>query len=424
MSSSKPRTSLPTAITRRDILAGLARLAALGCVGVFSTRQGWASPEWMASMSPGGLSQIPRSLLRNAPVGRFWISANSEGVACGSCHAVVEPYIGDSFRHENASVQCQLCARRCVIAPGERGQCRARANVDGKLRSLVYGHPVSVHVDPIEKKPFYHFIPGSAAFSLATTGCPLRCRFCQNWEISQASPEDFPTQYVPPVGIVDAAQTRKAPIIAYTYNEPTVFSEYLLDIAKLARERSIRSVLVSCGFMNEEPLNEMCDLLDGIKIDLKGFSQDFYEKVSDAKLEPVLRSIRQVARRGVHLEIVNLVVPSLNDSEQMLSELCKWVVGELGPDVPVHFTRFHPDYRMLNLPPTPVSTLEKAYETARRAGMHYPYVGNVPGHPGNHTHCPRCSRVVVKRTGFFVIETHVEKGLCKFCGESIAGVWT
>jgi pyruvate formate lyase activating enzyme len=221
-----------------------------------------------------------------------------------------------------------------------------------------------------------------------------------------------------------SARARKAPVVAFTYNEPTVFTEYLTDIAREGRKVGLRSVAISCGFMNEAPLAEMCEVLEAIKIDLKGYSEDFYRKVCGAELQPVLRSIRQIARSKVHLEIVNLVVPTLNDSEASLQGLATWVAGELGPDVPVHFTRFHPDYQLLNLPPTPIATLERARDIALAKGLHYPYVGNVPGQPGNHTYCPSCRKIVVKRDGFFVAEMHVKNGRCEFCKQPIAGVWT
>jgi len=363
------------------------------------------------------------AILRTAPKARFWVgTADAEG-RCRTCHdeGTIDPALPPE--HEGQTVKCLLCAQECMIAEGERGRCRARMNVDGELRSLVYGRPLSIHVDPIEKKPFYHFLPGSSAFSLATAGCPLHCKFCQNWEISQALPEDYPTPYREPDRIVAAAGSSKSQVIAFTYNEPTVFTEYLLDIARAARPQGVRSVLISCGFMNEAPLAEMCDVLDGIKIDLKGFSDDFYKNVSEARLDPVLRSIKQVARRGVHLEIVNLVVPTLNDSEPMLRQLADWIVAEVGPDVPVHFTRFHPDYKLLNLPPTPIATLEKAREIAMERGIHYAFVGNVPNHPGNHTYCPGCGKVVIKRTGFFTLEQTMKDGACAACGRKIAGVW-
>lgn len=361
---------------------------------------------------------------QSPPTARYWISSADPAVSCSACHSDAPEFARPEYAHDGVMIKCLLCAQECRIPEGGRGLCRARMNVGGTLKSLVYGHPIAVHVDPIEKKPFYHFKPGRSAFSLATAGCPLSCKFCQNWQISQARPEDFQSDFYPPRAVVQAALGRGAAVIAYTYNEPTVFTEYLLDIAEAGQSEGLASVLVSCGLMNAAPLKDMCKVLDAIKIDLKGFCSDFYRKVCGAELAPVLRSIQQAARSGVHLEIVNLVVPTLNDSKQMITQLVEWLAGEVGPDVPVHFTRFHPDYQMPNLPPTPVDTLEKAYDIARTKGLRYPYVGNVPGHPGNHTYCPGCGRIVVRRSGFFVSAVDVVDGCCKFCGHSIAGVWS
>ena len=362
-------------------------------------------------------------LLRKAPKARYWISTSSPEVDCLTCHDPSEELQNKDFHGSPAIVKCLLCAQNCTISAGERGKCRSRMNVNGELRSLVYGRPVAVHVDPIEKKPFYHFLPGSGAFSFATSGCPLRCKFCQNWEISQSRPEDFETPYISPQAIVDSAAGRQSAVIAFTYNEPTVFMEYMADTAVIAAKHRLRSVMVSCGFMNAEPLKEMCGFLDAIKIDLKGYSEDFYRSVCGAELNPVLKSIRQISRSKVHLEIVNLVVPTLNDSEKMLKELASWIMGEIGPDVPIHFTRFHPDYQLLNLPPTPVATLERSRDIAMDKGIRYAFVGNVPNHAGNHTYCPDCGKIVIERSAFFVTELNMEDGNCKFCGRSIAGVW-
>lgn len=418
----------PRALSRRQCLARLCRMALKSglVLGVGSLVDDLA---WLSRGAPAARAGIfsrssDHQWLANAPDARYWLSANADGADCTACHPKDSGVTGQKYIHDPSVVKCLLCAQECILKPGERGTCRARANDVGRLKSLVYGHPVAVQIDPIEKKPFYHFLPGVAALSMATAGCPLSCKFCQNWQISQARPEDFPTPYTPPDAIVQAARGRAAPVIAFTYNEPTVFAEYLLDIARTAREQNVRCVLVSCGFMNEAPLDDMCAVLDAVKIDLKGFDRGFYRKVCGAALDPVLRSIRQVARRGVHLEIVNLVVPTLNDSDAMLTELVKWISGELGPDVPVHFTRFHPDYQMLNLPPTPVATLERAYEIARKAGLRYPYVGNVPGHPGNHTHCPACGKVVIRRADIFVTDHHLKGGCCGYCGVPVAGVWS
>ncbi len=411
-------------ISRRRLLVNAARFGSLAAARMVIPVDPWASH--FACGDVDHLHNSIQDLVRTAPRGRYWISTATSGVDCLKCHNPGED-LADRQHHlgdKAATIKCLLCAQNCILQNGERGKCRSRLHVNGELRSLVYGRPMATQVDPIEKKPFYHFLPGSEAFSLATSGCPLRCKFCQNWQLSQASPEDYSTPYTPPAQIVKAAVSQSAPVLAFTYNEPTVFMEYMVDIARAARKQNRRNVMISCGFMNPEPLAEMCEVLDAIKIDLKGFDESFYRTVCSAQLQPVLRSIRQVAKSGVHLEIVNLVVPTLNDSEKMLGALAKWVMGELGPDVPIHFTAFHPDYQLLNLPPTPIATLERARDLALREGIHYPFVGNIPDHPGNHTYCPACGKIVIRRKGYFILEVNLQKGRCKFCGKEIAGVWT
>ena len=397
-------------LSRRDFLITLSRLAVTaGGTGIILS-----DPLWQKFLLGGnsglafGESYLDE-LARLSPKASYWKTLTSKDSV---------------YPKEESIIRCLLCANNCAIVNGQRGRCRTRMNVNGELRSLVYGRPLSIHIDPIEKKPFYNYLPGAAAFSLATAGCPLSCKFCQNWEISQSSPEDHQVSFTPPASIVNTARNQKSPVIAFTYNEPTVFTEYLTDIARDAKKYGIRSVMISCGFMNEAPLTEICKTLDAIKIDLKGYSEDFYRTVCKAELRPVLRSIKQIAKSRAHLEIVNLVVPTLNDSDKMLQGLIEWILGEVGPDVPVHFSRFHPDYQLLNLPPTPVTTLERAYNMAMSKGMHYPYVGNVPDHPGNHTYCPNCKKAVIKRQGFFIKEMNMDKDRCKFCKQKIAGVWT
>jgi pyruvate formate lyase activating enzyme len=397
-------------ISRRDFLATLVKIAPIvGGVGAIVLDPYWQ--KFLTGDNAGSAlgGTYLDELIKSAPRARYWTPL---------------PIKDSLYSGEKTIAKCHLCANGCAIADGRRGRCRTRMNVKGELKSLVYGRPISIHVDPIEKKPLYHYLPGAAAFSLATAGCVLKCKFCQNWEISQASPEDHPVAFTPPSKIVNAAYGSKAPVIAFTYNEPTVFTEYLTDIARDAKKQGIRCVMISCGFMNEAPLQEMCDVLSAIKIDLKGFSDDFYRAACGARLQPVLRTIKQIAKSGIHLEIVNLVVPTLNDSDKMMKGLIDWILGEIGPDVPVHFTRFHPDYQLLNLPPTPAATLQRLYDLALSSGMHYPYVGNVPGHPGNHTYCPKCRKIVVERQGFFITGMNLQNGLCKFCKHKIAGVWT
>lgn len=320
-------------------------------------------------------------------------------------------------------VRCQLCPRSCIIAPGQRGVCRVRENRDGKLHSLVYGRPCSVGKEPIEKAPFFHFLPGATRITLATAGCNQRCRYCQNWELSQSAPEDLPCHDLPPEDIVAIAEAEKAPIICFTYTEPVVFYEYMCDIARLARKQGKKTAVVTGGYINPEPLQRLCGLVDAVKIDLKGFTPGFYREVCGSTLEPVLAACRTVAASGVHLELVNLVVPELNDDTADIRRMCQWVRDSLGSSTPLHFTRFSLAYRLGNSPPTPVKTLEKAAAIATEVGLEYVYVGNVPGHQLENTVCPKCGKTVIRRSGFSVLENRIRDGRCEFCGARIRGVF-
>jgi pyruvate formate lyase activating enzyme len=321
-------------------------------------------------------------------------------------------------------VQCRLCPRQCVVAPQQRGHCKVRENRGGTYYSLVHSRLCTAHVDPIEKKPFFHFRPGTLALSVATGGCNVNCKFCQNWEISQAAPQELRRQYVTPSDLAATAKQSGCPTLAYTYSEPIIASEYYLDCAEAGHSLGIKSVFVSNGFILREPLNRLCDRLDAIKIDLKAFSESYYREVVNAELKPVLDTLVTIRKRGVWLEIVYLVVPTLNDSDGEFKAMAKWVKSELGSDVPVHFTRFYPLYRLKNLPPTAVETLERAKAIADSESLHYVYVGNVPGHPGEHTYCPKCRHVVVERAGFTVRKLQLKNGKCGFCQQAIAGIWS
>jgi len=324
---------------------------------------------------------------------------------------------------EEGRIQCRLCPRECVVAPGKRGFCRVRENRDGKYYSLVYGNPCAVHVDPIEKKPFYHIHPSSSSFSIATAGCNLQCKFCQNWEISQATPEETYNHSLPPQQVVALAKKAGSRSIAYTYVEPTIFFEYMVDTARLAKKEGILNVMHSNGFINPAPLQELCKFLDGANIDLKGFTEDYYRNLTLGKLGPVLRTLQILHRERVHVEITNLVVPTQNDAPGEVRKMCEWIRGELGPETPLHFSRFYPLYKLRNLPPTPVSTLERNRKIALEAGLEYVYIGNVPGHEGEKTFCPECKRVLILRRGYTVTEVHLNKGKCRFCGRIISGIW-
>jgi pyruvate formate lyase activating enzyme len=413
-----------TKITRRRFLFGAGALAACGvgaAAGLSGSRWWERPPESVGGVAP---VEPPNPWSVEA---RYYVSFASEGALdCAACHGATEEPLPVSYchiPHTGDYVQCNLCPHRCIIADGERGICRVRENQSGRLYSMVYGNPCAVHVDPIEKKPFYHFLPTIGAFSLATAGCNLRCLYCQNWSISQVTPEETQNHDLPPEAVLRYAREYNAPVIAYTYSEPTAFYEYMLDTARLAREAGLLNVVISAGFINPEPLRELCQAVDAIKIDLKGYDEEFYREVCEGELEPVLEAIRTIYESGVHLEIVNLVVPTLNDDLDQLRALSRWIARDLSPGVPLHFSRFHPDYKLANLPPTPVETLEQAREIALEEGVRFVYAGNVPGHPANHTYCPACGEVLIERQGYNVLSYHIKDGTCEFCGEAITGVW-
>lgn len=327
------------------------------------------------------------------------------------------------YEKKGNNVQCQLCPHFCFLMNNQIGKCRVRKNFMGKLVSLVYARPCSLAIDPIEKKPLYHFLPGKKTLSLATQGCNFKCGFCQNWQISQAS-WPIKTLEVKPEEIIKEAVKEKLRIISYTYTEPTIFYEYMLDIAKLAKKKRIKNVTVTNGFINPEPLNELCNYLDASNIDLKSFDQDFYERVCKANLKPVLESIKIMKEKGVWIELTNLIIPGLNDSVEKISKLVDWVEKNLGKDVPLHFSAFFPQYKITNLPPTNPEILKKARRIAIGKGLKYVYTGNIYDEEGNNTYCPGCHKLLVKRRYYSIIENNINKGRCKYCHEKIAGVWS
>lgn len=324
---------------------------------------------------------------------------------------------------EGLDVQCLLCPRECIIHEGKRGFCRNRENREGKLYTLVYGKPAVVDIGPIEKAPLYHFIPGHFRLCLTCTSCNLRCKHCQNWHLSQKNIEELSHPYFSSSDIIQETKNRKLFSISFTYTEPTVYYENVYDISVIARQNGLKTSIISNGYINQEPLLNLLTVLDAVKIDLKGFSENFYEEVCSATLKPVLESLITIKMEKVWLEIVNLVIPTLNDDPKMIDEMCRWIKENLGIDTPLHFTRFHPDYKLTHLPSTPISGLESAYEIAKRNGLQYVYIGNVPGHVRNSTFCPSCSKKVIHRTHFDILKMHVTNGKCKFCGFPIPGKW-
>ena len=293
-------------------------------------------------------------------------------------------------------LKCRLCPNECKIKEGEEGDCHTRININGKLICIAYGNPCAIHVDPVEKKPLYHFYPGTKAYSVAIAGCNLACLNCQNWEISQTSPAKTSNYDLMPEKAVEQCIELNCKSIAYTYSEPIVFYEYTFDTAKIAREKGIKNILVSAGYINEKPLREWCKYIDAANIDLKSFSNEIYEMLNAGTLEPVLNTLKILKEENVWMEITNLVVPNWTDDLDLIKKMCDWLVENGFGDNPLHFSRFHPQYQLTNLPATPVSTLEKARNIALKAGMNYVYIGNVPGTSAENTYCPKCGKAVIE----------------------------
>jgi pyruvate formate lyase activating enzyme len=322
-----------------------------------------------------------------------------------------------------AIVQCELCPKGCLLASGQSGECRVRVNIDGVLRSVVYGYPCSVNIDPMEKKPLFHFLPGTPVFSLATVGCNLHCKNCQNWEISQANPEDSQAMACPPEKVVALTRQYNCTSIAYTYTEPIVYYEYTYDTAKLAREAGIRNALVTAGYVNDGPWRELLQHVDAARVDLKSMSDAFYRDVCSASLKPVQNALVTARSMGVHVEVVNLVIPTLNDKPDEIRELARWVRVNLGAEVPVHFSGFAPMYKMQHLPPTSPQTLESAREIALAEGLKHVYIGNRRSEKGQNTYCSGCGALLIERVGYTIMQNRLQAGRCPDCGREIYGVW-
>ncbi len=320
-------------------------------------------------------------------------------------------------------IQCQLCPKKCIINPGERGDCKIRFNLNGKLITLTYGHPCAVHIDPIEKKPLFHFYPGEKILSIATAGCNLHCKNCQNWQISQAYPEDIPSYHLPPQDVVQLALKYNLNMIAYTYSEPLAYYEYTLDTSIFAESYGLKNVLVTAGYLNQKPLKKLYRYTQAANIDLKFFDDNMYYRITTGRLKPVLDALILAREMDVWLEITHLVIPTLNDDFKKIEEMCKWIVKNLGDDVPLHFSRFYPHYLLTNLPPTAYSTLEKACDIALNSGIKFAYIGNVVGAKEESTYCPSCKKIIIKRVGYEILEYNIKQGKCKFCGEKIPGRW-
>lgn len=383
-------------IGRRDFLLKTSAVAA----GVGGAAAAW---HWLGGR---GKASVPEATAGEAPPG--------------------QQFVREAMHYkklEEGKVECGICPRGCKVTLKERGYCGVRENIDGIYHTLVYGRACSINVDPIEKKPLFHFFPGSSALSLATAGCNVECKFCQNWEISQFRPEQVRSIDFPPEAVVDQTIEKKIRSIAFTYTEPVVFYEYMYETAKLAKQKGVKSVMISNGYIKEEPMADLCEHLSAVKVDLKAFTEKFYAEVCSGKLQPVLDTLKLLKKKKMWFEIVLLVIPTLNDRPAEIAEMCTWINSELGPDVPIHFSRFYPTYKIKNLPPTPVSTLLHAREIAAAAGLHYAYIGNVPANEWESTYCPECKKAVVARIGYKILSTDIRDGKCGNCGREIAGIW-
>ncbi|MFO7883933.1 MAG: AmmeMemoRadiSam system radical SAM enzyme [Desulfobacteraceae bacterium] len=325
---------------------------------------------------------------------------------------------------DNSKVICGVCPNRCVLSPGDRSFCRSKVNMDGELYTLAYGNPCAVNIDPVEKKPLFHFKPGIKTLSIAAAGCNFRCLNCQNWQISQARPEDLNNYDLFPAKVVKKAEDHDIPAIAYTYSEAITYYEYMMDTAALAKENNISNLWISNGYINEKPLLELCKVIDAANVNLKAFSDSIYRTLNGGRLAPVLNTFKTLHQQNVHFEMTNLVIPGYTDDPDMVKRMCTWIVKHLGQDHPLHFLRFFPQYKLDRLPPAPVSTLTAFRRIAMDTGIRYVYMGNVPGHEGSHTWCHNCGKLLVKREGYHLPVYNIEKGHCRFCGTEIPGVWT
>lgn len=385
-SSDSPRSS-----SRRDLLQGGAAGLCVMCMA-------------RAGVMPAEARQIPadagRGLVRPRPAAWF--------TELG----------GDRLR-------CDLCPWHCELAPGETGRCRVRRNHDGQGQTLAYANPVIVQEEPIERLPFFHVHPGSRTLAVSTAGCNLGCKFCEVWDMAQVGPHEVHAYDMPPETVVEQARIAGLRSISYAFGEPVVFYEYMVSIAEQAKAAGLLNLMHTGGFINPEPLAALTGLMDAVNVDLKAFDENFYRELVGGRFQPILDTLLQLRDSGVHLEITTIVIPGLNDRMEDIARMCEWIRDELGPDTPLHLSRFYPLFQLTNLPQTPVSTLDQARRTAMEAGLKHVYVGRVTGHEGENTRCPACAHQVISRLGFFVDEVDLDdNGNCGQCGQAIGGLWS
>ncbi len=408
-------------LTRREFLRR-ALLTALGaglasCAGVQRQAE-------VPTVEPTDTARPPPPTSTPTPTSKPTLAAEAPPTPTVAATPIPELHEARYYTQiEGKRIQCQVCFRRCTVPEEGRGFCRNKVNVDGRYYTLVYGHPSALQIDPIEKEPHFHMWPGATIFCTGTASCNNRCKFCQNWHLSQRSFEEIEHVAITPTDTVALALEMGCDAVSFTYNEPTVFYEHMFDVAEVAKRVGMGTLFHTNGSMNEEPLAALLEHMDAVTVDLKAFTPRFYREVSSSELEPVLRTLQQIHQSGAHLEIVNLMVPTLNDDMRDVQRMCRWIRDTLSDEVPLHFTRFHPAYKLTSLPPTPIETLESAAQIADQVGLQFVYIGNVPGHERNSTFCPACGERIIWRTHFAVASVDVVEGKCRFCGHKIPGIW-
>jgi pyruvate formate lyase activating enzyme len=408
---------------------------AMAAVGIAAAGGG----SWLGRLLKAGEDAAPADVFKgDAPKPAVWEQWQARGWVKEAAH----------YLKLGRNVQCKVCPNNCLLEPGDRSHCRNKVNWDGTLYTMAYGNPCTFHIDPIEKKPLFHFLPGSRSFSLATSGCVFRCLNCQNWEISQMKPEETKDPSGPafrlqpplpasisleqmrrlslfPEDVAAVAEALRCPSVSYTYSEPTAYYEYAYEACRQVRARKLKNVLVTCGSIEERSLRDLAQFVDAAHVDLKGFDDETYRKLNSGRLQPILDTLKTYRSLGIWFEVINLVVPTYTDHLDGIRRMCDWMARNLGPDTPLHFSRFHPQHKLTHLPPTPVETLVRAREAARSAGLRFVYLGNVRGVPdAESTCCPKCQQTVVEREVFAVTRVRLKEGKCPECGTAVAGVWS
>ncbi len=361
------------------------------------------------------------NLLGCVPVGD---GQNEQRAPVGPRKGLIHPVRSPWFTElDQGQIRCELCPKRCILAEGERASCRVRENREGQGYTLAYGNPALLQEDPIERKPFFHVLPGSRALSVSTAGCNLECKFCEVWDMALEYPENVYAHDVPPERVIKHARDSNVRSVSFAFGEPVIFYEYMAEVAHLSREAGLLNLMHTAGYIRTEPLQEIIEKIDAVNVDLKSFDEDFYREVVGGELGPVLNTLRLLRDKGVHIEITNILIPTLNDNMKKIGDMCKWIATELGADVPLHFARFYPLYKLSDLPRTPVSTLDEARHVAQEAGLKFVYIARVTDHEAENTFCPGCGKMVVERVGFVIEGIFMENGRCNNCGTEIPGKW-